>query len=110
MRHLNAYRAELDAADTNDTVSRGTFQSLSGQKQSLDAELEGLQAQQADLQKTVDDLNGIVADIGSIASNHNSQVMSYKNTCNELTGKFASGLYERTMFRESITIFQFSNC
>ena len=66
---------------------------LSRQKQSLDAELEGLKAQQADLQKTMDDLNGIVADIGSIASNHNSQVMSYKNTCKELTGNFASGRY-----------------
>ena len=109
MRHLNAYRAELDAADTNDTVSRGTFQSLSGQKQSLDADLEGLKAQQADLQKTVDDLNNIVADIASIASDHNSQVMSYNNTSNEMTGEIASGRYERSMFRESITIYSFSS-
>ncbi|MGO9145860.1 MAG: matrixin family metalloprotease [Desulfomonilia bacterium] len=108
MRHLNAYSAELDAVNKNDTFSNETSQRLSRQKQSLNAELEGLQAQQADLQKTVDDLNGIVANIGSIASNHNSQVMSYKNMCNELTGNFASGRYERTMFRESITIFEFS--
>jgi hypothetical protein len=107
--HLNAYRADLDAESKNDSVSREAFQSLSRRKQSLDAELEGLKAQQADLQKTVDDLNTLVAEIGSTASNHNSQVMSYKNTCNEMTGDIASGRYERTMFRESITIFQFSS-
>ena len=107
--HLNAYKAEFDAANKNLSVSMGTFQGLSRQKQALDTELEGLKAEQADIKQTVEDLNGIVADIGSLASDHNSQAVTYNNMSKGLTGDLASGLYERTMFQESITIFQFSS-
>jgi hypothetical protein len=103
---LNEYQAEIDTANQKEWVSKEESQGYEDKKQDLESQLAELQVQRSDLQKTVDDLNNIVAVIGELASNHNSQVMNYKNVSKDLCGEFDAGRYEMNIYGEtSITIY-----
>jgi uncharacterized coiled-coil DUF342 family protein len=103
---LNDYQAEIDAANNKAFVSRDDFQRFQKKKHCLDLQLIALQVKRSDLQKTVDELNDMVGVIGKIASNHNSQIINYKNTRKDLSGEFDAGRYEMNIYGEkNITIF-----
>ena len=108
-RRVQAFQRENEAARRQGRVSEETYLRLQLEAAELNGMGAGLQRRQEELNQIVNMINQLTPMINSIATRHQADVDDYRKEGGRLGEEFGKGLYKRKGFKESITIYQYTD-
>jgi len=106
---VRAFQAENEAARRQGGVSETTHRRLQREAADLNAMQAELQRRDGDLNQTVSMMNQLASMLNNIAVRHQTDVEDYRKEGGRLGMEFGKGLYQRQGFKESITIYQYTD-
>ncbi|MBI2030379.1 matrixin family metalloprotease [Candidatus Kaiserbacteria bacterium] len=103
------YQAEVASWNARGGAPKSVYEQLQAQKAQLTQMQVDLQRQQKEINAQVDTVNQLVAELNGLAKSLNLDVSAY-NTIGALAGEeFEQGLYESSLGKRTITIFEYEN-
>lgn len=109
----NARAAALNAEIESGRQQRGApehiYRRLMTEKDELKIVWENLQVRQEELKKMIDTMNSMMVVINEIATNHNLDLVNYRDVGDKLGREFCEGNYTRQGVKQTITIYQYGS-
>ncbi len=103
------YQAEVASWNERGGAPKNVYEQLQVQKDRLATMQADLERQQKAINVQVDEVNDLVAELNGLAKSLNLDVSAY-NTIGALAGEeFEQGVYESSLGRRTITIFEYEN-
>lgn len=106
-RRVDAFNAENDAGLRHGGLSEDAYSRLQGEREELRMQHADLQRRREELNRLVETMNSLIVVINEIASEHNLDMMDYRDEGSRLGAEFSRGNYTRKGRKETITIYQF---
>ncbi|MBM3261082.1 matrixin family metalloprotease [Candidatus Kaiserbacteria bacterium] len=103
------YQAEVDQWNARGGVPQSVFAELEAQKNRLLEMQADIKRSQAQVNAQADAVNALVVKLNSLAKSLNLNVSAYNTISDATGGEFEQGVYESSIGRRSITIFEYEN-
>jgi len=101
------FNRQVETARQRGGVEEATARQLEAEQRQLATQKEDLVRRQEELKTSVETLRSMAVVINEIASNHNLDLVNYRDTGSQLGPEFSEGIYEQKGTRRTITIYHF---
>ncbi len=104
-----AYEKNISYWNSRGGAPKDEFARLRAEQEQLAALSQGIKTLQADVNSDARDINDLAVELNHLIDVLNIDAKKYNATGAKTGGEFEEGLYERTLGKESITIFEYDN-